>query len=351
MKINDVIVESEVLDEGPFTDKLKAVGNAALNRAPAGVLSKASKLASRFGAKGTAQNLAGRASTSLTSKNALGAFQNLLGTKGIGLSNVTPELLAQFLTSRGVDVRSSDIPTNANGTVDKSTIGNIFRDVSSKSLTGEPLIYRKPKKTPMGADSTAVQAYKAKKAQSGFKGYKSSDVATAPQDTGSENYIQSWAGDIKKAQTKQEKINLARELAAFLSDRAGTPEGNRGAQQALAMLKRLEKLDAQSNKSSSQFVDPNDPADIKNQAAKLRQKWNIGGTAVPPDQQLDRNDYKKIAAAIEKGKKLSPSLRVESADYANFIKIMEMLDITLKDLNLWRVIKESTEQYVVLQTR
>lgn len=360
MRINEIIAESTQVDEGPL-DALRNAGNAAMQRLPAGLLGKAAKFANKIGAKGTAQNLAGRTSHALTAKNLSNELQNYLGTKGVGLGSLTPDALAQFLTAKGVNVRPTDIQANKNGTVDRSTVGTIIRDLAAKSLSGEPLVYRKSISPKIGADSPAVAAYKAKKAntQPGFTGYnKGNSVPAAGQSTGAENYIQSWSSQIRKAKTKQEKVDLARELAAFLSDRAGTPEGSRGAQQAVATLSRLAK-GAGNKKSTSgsadNYVDPNDPADIRSDAAKLRKKWKLGNEpvddTVPPGEQLSMNDYRKIAAAIQQGKKLSPSLRIESADYSKFTQILEMLELRLADLNLWRVIKESTDQYVVLQTR
>lgn len=53
-----------------------------------------------------------------------------------------------------------------------------------------------------------------------------------------DTYVNNWAKTINAAKTPQEKINLAKEVINFLKDRKGSPEGQRGAAMAKAVLKR-----------------------------------------------------------------------------------------------------------------
>lgn len=64
--------------------------------------------------------------------------------------------------------------------------------------------------------------------------------ATQAKAAGSniDTYINNWAKNINAAASSQEKIALAKEVINFLKDRKGSPEGQRGAAMAKAVLKR-----------------------------------------------------------------------------------------------------------------
>ena len=61
---------------------------------------------------------------------------------------------------------------------------------------------------------------------------------TVKSKTSVGDYIRSWASDLDAAQSPQEKMNLAREMIKFLSDRQGSPEAKQGAVAAKSILKR-----------------------------------------------------------------------------------------------------------------
>jgi hypothetical protein len=63
-------------------------------------------------------------------------------------------------------------------------------------------------------------------------------VKQDPAGGGVDTYVNNWAKTINAAKTPQEKINLAKEVINFLKDRKGSPEGQRGAAMAKAVLKR-----------------------------------------------------------------------------------------------------------------
>ena len=453
-------------------------------------------LANKFTEPARGQNTAGRERLAQTQERLFGEIQNYLGMRDMSLSDLTPVILARFLNSNGIEVTPDDIPADPSGIVNKSTIRNIVRDLSIKSLTGEPLTYTNP--------SASTQQ------QSVLKPTRTAPPASSGSDTS--DYLTSWIEKIKSAVDDDAKADLARELAVFLSQKTKSPDGAREVADTLATqatpkaepTKASEptpsaprqttkatpkagkpKTSSKAENPTSAKVDipkmptgttaakPEPEKSVTSQAAKgieagfkslatgaadagrkrvsdLIQKgnpptyknekaiaaakadptlnvvdnpdgsvtvtgiqdkesgtWTGQGpaqpkktpaatkktapatkkpaepaatkkTAAPKEKPAaeptkpsatqtvvkggkkitmpamptgKKESIQKAALAIKEGKKLPSGLKINKNDYTYFVKILETLDLTIKDLGLWRVLKESTDQYVILQTR
>lgn len=111
-----------------------------------------------------------------------------------------------------------------------------------------------------------------------------------------DTYINNWAKNINAAASSQEKVALAKEVINFLKDRKGSPEGQRGAAMAKAVLKRS-----------------NDP--------KVQQMVKSGAFAL------------------------------ERKMYAVVNKLLEAVGLTWRDLGYRIAVTESTSEFVVIVER
>lgn len=297
MKINEVIIESKQVSEAPawLGQAAKKIGSRVLNKVPFGL------------GKGKAAELAGSADLTDTVKNLYREYSAFVGRTGKTVGAATAADMSNFLKSKGVETEGvpTDTPTAPLG---NARTAFILKQKSIEAMGGTPdyaampparASRAAPTSTPpsaptAGAPSSAVAQYKAKKAGA------APAVAPAKQDSGVEGYIQQWASTINASKRPQRKINLAKEVVNFLADRAGSPEAARGVQQAAAVIK------------------------------------NAG---------FDPSTNGKLLRALKKG------IRLEKRSYAALRQLLEMTNLTLRDLGMWVVLKESTDSHMTLRSR
>ena len=147
MKINEIILESNQVNEAP---EWLSRG---LNRMPSSVLGVASKALGAVGASDTSQNIAGRANLSGTIKTLTNQLNKYAGSQGIWTSGLTPDDVAAFLVGKGVNIDAKDIPATQAGTVDKTVLSNILKDISMQALRSDTVTYPR---TSAGAPPTAA---------------------------------------------------------------------------------------------------------------------------------------------------------------------------------------------------
>jgi hypothetical protein len=338
-------------------------------------------------------------------QNALyGEIQNYLGLRGMDLNELTPKLLARFLNSYDINVSPSDIPADMDGTVERSVLDNIVRDITIKSLSGEPLTYEPPTQTrALGVPPAGNRPQPAPTA-----------TPAATQDV--ESYLNNWIKNVSSAVDDDAKADLAREFAAFLAQKVSSPDGALDVTNAIASTKtpaaapkaasapaastpskpaKTKSAAGSKNKTSTASASsipvmpksepaatPEPKAEPKSEpkaepksaakpvpkaepkaepksaapkpAAKPVPKKTKGkyGVTLPPNMPGTKEEsIHRVAKAIKEGKQIDSGLKITAHDYKYFIKILETMNLTLKDIGLWRVLKESSDQYVVLQTR
>ena len=387
-------------------------------------------LARRYTEPGRGQNVVGRERLVQTQEKLYGEIQNYLGMRDMSLSDLTPKILAKFLNSYDIAVDPNDIPADPNGIVNKNTVKDIVKDLSIKSLTGEPLTYDKP------ADQSSVLK-------------RRSQTAAQPASTATNDYLKNWVENVKKAVDDDATNELAKELLAFLSQKFASPDGAKEVADTMSAQKPASSpapasaapspsspaTASPSAKAKTSAKKPNNPSTSQPSSANTtkanadkntpskeqpkaapKQEPKAEPKAAPqaaPKQEpkaepkaapktpakssstkaapkaapkaeptKSDNTTKKpeknvqtvvkggqkislpvmpggkksesianIVAAINEGKKFPSGLKIDAKDYKYFVKILETLNLTIKDLGLWRVLKESNDQYVTLQVR
>lgn len=124
MKLDEIIVETEKLDEVPaggIGQMAKKVGAKVLNKIPGGA------------AKSKAGNLAGQADLGDTANNLHKEFNKYLGTQGKNMKSATGEDLAAFLKTKSHKT-SATIPS---GILQKQQINDLLMTVSKEALAGK----------------------------------------------------------------------------------------------------------------------------------------------------------------------------------------------------------------------
>lgn len=91
-------------------------------------------------------------------------------------------------------------------------------------------------------------------APSGAAGAGAKAAPAKPAGSDIDTYVNNWAKSINAAASSQEKIALAKEVINFLKDRKGSPEGQRGAAMAKAVLKRSNDPKVQQMAQSGAFA-------------------------------------------------------------------------------------------------
>lgn len=179
-------------------------------------------LANKFMEPGRQQNAVGRDQLAKAQERLFGEIQNYLGLRDMSLKDLTPEILAKFLNSYDIAVDPNDIPADPSGIVDRSTIKNIVKDLTIKSLTGEPLQYTNP-----NASVRQPSVLKPNRTTPQPK-------TTSPSGSDTSDYLKSWTAKVKSAVDDDAKADLARELAAFLAQKTKSPDGAREVADMLA---------------------------------------------------------------------------------------------------------------------
>ena len=124
MKLDEVIVEKQNLDEAPvggLGQMAKKVGARVLNKVPSA------------SAKSKAANLAGQADLGDTANNLAREFNSYLGTQGKTMDTATGEDLAAFLKTKRHKT-AAKIPS---GELQKSQINQIIMTVSKEAMAGQ----------------------------------------------------------------------------------------------------------------------------------------------------------------------------------------------------------------------
>jgi len=366
-------------------------------------------LANRFTEPGREQNTAGKRQLDQTQEKLYGEIQNYLGMRGLSLSDLTPQLLSKFLNSNGITVRPKDIPSTVDGNVDKSTIKNIVKDLSIQLLSGEPVKYNKPT-----TQASVFKSPTSNKPSSITKTTPSAGSSAAPSTvpsvgTGTPSvdpdvYLKQWTNKVKNAVDDDAKVDLATELVAFLSQKILSPEGAREVADVLATQnvpstpaapKKRSKVSAPAAAPSTPPTTPAGAAapstatTAPKKSTTTRSRNNTASSTIPkmptgaaapstataaPEPKKKTSvtkggkkvslaagpgnnktesykNIKNIKKTITEGRKIPNGLIVTAHDYKYFIKILETMDLTLKDLGLWRVLTESNSNYVKLQVR
>ena len=124
MKISDIILEEQKLDEVPaggLGQMAKKVGSRALNIVPSAA------------AKSKAANLAGKADLGDTANNLHKEFNKFLGTQGKNMKAATGEDLTAFLQTKNHQTKAT-IPS---GVLQKQQLNNILMAVSKEAMAGQ----------------------------------------------------------------------------------------------------------------------------------------------------------------------------------------------------------------------
>lgn len=214
-----------------------------LNEAPMGIINRLgqkvlSKVPGSIGARAQ-----GKLDTGNVANQWRKEFVTYLGR--VGQANPSTETLSGFLKAKGFSDEDIKSVVGESAMVYERVITN--KELDSMILRAaqvaaggnvkkriEPTIAPPPAPSAKPASSTpsASSAPQAKKA-----------VAPVQQKqtptSGVNNYLNSWAKDIRTASSSADKMALAREMIKFLGDRAGTPQAKMLAKGAEAVIKRL----------------------------------------------------------------------------------------------------------------
>lgn len=233
----------------------------------------------------------------------------------VGQANPSTETLAGFLKTKGFSDEDLKNVIGESKVVYERVISNKELDammlkasqIAAGSIQGtktgtrlEPTMSppgsaKSPPPPPTSAKATPA-APSAPAAQPSTKATPAAPEKQTPT-SGVNNYLNSWAKDIRNAASSADKMALAREMIKFLGDRKGTPQAKMLAKAAEMVIKRL-----------------GDPS----------------------------------LAGVAKGFK---GFQMERANYAIANYILEEVGLTWKDLGLRIVISESTNDYIIIAYR
>jgi hypothetical protein len=335
------------------------------------------KWAGLFGKKGPSHNIAGRQQLEQTIDRVMGELQTYLGMRDMDLNELTPQTMSKFLGSIGIGANPKDIPGNKNGLVDTKTVDAIVKDLSIKALTGEPMEYQKPKisatKDPFGLGNARRTVPTA---------VKSTATKTKTTQTGVSvtDYIKNWTQQVASVDSEQEKTALSKQLAKFIIDKSTTPGGAEEIAAALAPQLNTATSKPQTNDNTPTTSDTEPsmvdaPASVTPPAATSKPKTTRSAKPAEPAQKpvvMPAGTTPPAATTAKKPRKPRTKKQAESVnrlidsvnrmqhnahirmtipEYTQFTRILESADSTLKDVGLWRVLKESTDQAVVLRKR
>jgi hypothetical protein len=305
--------------------------------------------ASLLGKKGPSQNISGRQKLEQTMDRVTGELQTYLGMRDMDLVDLTPQVMSKFLASVGIGADPLDIPSNQRGIVDRKTVNAIVKDLSIKAITGEPMEYQKPNVTatrdPFGLGGVRPPVPVTKPAA---QQTSAASPATPPSYVGAPATTtslsvdpSSWSATQPPAAGKPKTARSAETPTMPTAPAAGKPKTARSAETptmptapAAGKPKTLRTA-----KSTPTATPPVMPAGTTPPAAKKSRK--------------PRKQSESLNRLIDSVNRMSSDayLKMSMPKYSKLTQILESLSITLKDIGLWRVLKESTDRTVVLRKR
>jgi hypothetical protein len=160
------------------------------------------------------------------------------------------------------------------------------------------------------------------------------------------NYVKNVSSQINAAQTKPEKIELAKELINFMSDRKGSPEYDNAMGSASAVLKKAGLNNMLAPLKGGQTANQK-PQGLRNPpaASKAAPKAAPAATPAPAADPDAAREQKRIDDLIRESRVLHRN------SYIFIKKVLENTDLTLRDLGYRVSISESTSDSVTLIPR
>lgn len=246
MKINDVIVEApmgilqrtgqKIMSKVPGSTGIKAQGRLDTGRVANDWKRQYMQFLGRTGQKASTENLT--------------AFLKRIGLDDQTISKTVSEhmVFERLLTRTEIDKLILSAAQNAAGGSSNTAATAPADDTEPNNATAQNTAAPAAAKPGLLKRAAGALGRSVKGAMSKIAGQPAaaaaaptaaSTPATAkPAGSNIDLYINNWAKNINAAKSSQEKIALAKEVINFLKDRKGSPEGQRGAAMAKAVLKR-----------------------------------------------------------------------------------------------------------------
>ena len=158
------------------------------------------------------------------------------------------------------------------------------------------------------------------------------------------DYVKNVSAQINAAQTKPEKIELAKELINFMSDRKGSPEYDNAMGSAKAVLKKAGLNNMLAPLAGGQTANQN-PQGLRN-PPKVKNKKPGTPTPTPAADPDAAREQKRVDDLIQRESRV-----LHRNSYIFIKKVLENTDLTLRDLGYRVSISESTSDSVTLISR
>ena len=160
------------------------------------------------------------------------------------------------------------------------------------------------------------------------------------------DYVKNVSSQINAAKSKPEKIELAKELINFMSDRKGSPEYDNAMGSAKAVLKNAGLNNMLAPLAGGQTAKQK-PQGLRTPPAAPKAAPKAKAAPVSQD---DAREKQRVADLIKR--ESNESSRVLHRNSYIFIKkVLENTDLTLRDLGYRVSISESTSDSVTLISR
>ena len=324
--------------------------------------------ANLLGKPGPSQNIVGRKKLEQTIDNVMGELQTYLGMRDMDIDELTPQAMSKFLASVGIGANAKDIPSNRNGLVDTKTVDAIVKDLSIKAITGEPMEYQKPKvaassdpfgrggarqtsasSDPFGRGSGAPPLSTAvKKRKSTLTAPTSNSEPTAPSNNAPQSASSTTEPTFVGAPTKPTTFNV--DLPSW--NIGTTPPSGSTPREPKTTSSAMPAGSTPSKPKATRSAKATPP---KSTPAETPPVMPAGSTPVIKKSSKPRT--KKQSESVDRlidsvnRMSLDAYLEMSMSKYSKLTQILESSGLTLKDIGLWRVLKESTDQLVVLRKR
>jgi len=310
-------------------------------------------LSNLAGKKGPSQNIVGRKKLEQTIDNVMGELQTYLGMRDMDVDELTPQVLSKFLASVGIGANARDIPSNKNGIVDSSTLAAIVKDLSIKAITGEPMEYQKPKVAastdPFGlGGARQTPALSRSPATKKRKSTQTAPTAAAEPAAPRNNEPRSVASN-----TTPSFVGAQTKPTAFDVD---SPKWNIVSAAPTAGSELKEPKTAPTAATEPAAKKPSKPKTTRTAKATPTASPPVmpsAPAAKKPSKPQTKKQSESIDRLIDSVNCMSSDayLKMSTPKYFKLIQILESAGMTLKDIGLWRVLKESTDQLVILRKR